>query len=61
VEQGDSLTIAGLRAGLERGELLLQNITRNIAIPMQCHLNARERAIILAGGRLNLQVGAAAD
>lgn len=61
VEQGDSLTITGLRAGLERGELVLQNITRNIAIPMQCHLNARERAIILAGGRLNLQVGATAD
>ncbi len=58
VEQGDVLELAGLRAGLERGALTLQNITRGIAIPVQCRLNERERAIILAGGRLNLQVGA---
>ncbi len=59
VEPGDLLELPGLRTGLERGALVLKNLTRGADIPVQCRLNERERAIILAGGRLNLQVGPA--
>jgi aconitate hydratase len=49
---GDRLRLAGLRAGLATGQLTLEHGPSGRGVPVRCVLTARERAILLAGGRL---------
>jgi len=54
IEQGDELTINGLRATLEReGRAVLRNVTQGVDIVVQASLSARQKRILLAGGLLN--------
>jgi aconitate hydratase len=52
VEAGHPLRIRDVAAGLERGTLRVEDETTGEAFTVRCPLTARERAILLAGGRL---------
>ena len=55
LEPGDRLALPELRRHLEQGRpLVLENRTRGLEIPLVCDLTPRQRAILLAGGLLNL-------
>jgi aconitate hydratase len=49
---GHRLRIAGIPAGLATGELVVQDETAGQHIAVRCVMTDRERAILLAGGRL---------
>jgi aconitate hydratase len=49
---GDALRIRGVRAGLATGALTVEHEPSGRRIAVRCPLTARERAILLAGGRL---------
>jgi aconitate hydratase len=52
VAAGDGLRLTGVRAGLATGELVVEHAPTGRRIPVRCVLTDRERAILLAGGRL---------
>lgn len=54
LEQGDEIEIPGIRAAIERGDdrFVVYNRTKGAQIPVRVNLNARERAYVLAGGKL---------
>jgi aconitate hydratase len=52
VAAGDELRLTGVRAGLATGELVVEHAPSGRRIPVRCVLTDRERAILLAGGRL---------
>jgi len=49
---GDRLRLRGIAAGLAAGALTVEDETTGRRIPVRCVLTDRERAILLAGGRL---------
>ena len=53
LEQGGTLTIRDLSAGMETGTVMLTNENTGKQIPLCCAMTERQRAIILAGGLLN--------
>jgi aconitate hydratase len=54
LEQGDELEIPGIREAIRRGDerLVVRNRTKGTEFPVRVNLSARERAYILAGGKL---------
>jgi aconitate hydratase len=57
---GDRLRIRDLRAGLAAGALAVEHEPSGQAVAVRCALTPRERAILLAGGRLaHTRAGAA--
>jgi aconitate hydratase len=52
VSAGDRLRIDGIPAGLAAGALVVENETTGRRFEVRCALTARERDILLAGGRL---------
>jgi aconitate hydratase len=52
VSAGDRLRIDGIPAGLAAGTLVVENETTGRRFEVRCALTARERDILLAGGRL---------
>jgi aconitate hydratase len=52
IEPGHRLRVADVPAGLASGTLIVENETTGGRIPARCVLTDRERAILLAGGRL---------
>jgi aconitate hydratase len=57
VAAGDGLRLSGVRAGLAAGELVVEHAPSGRRIRARCVLTDRERAILLAGGRLRHTVG----
>ena len=59
INQGDELSLEGVRKALESGadRLVVRNVTRGVDVPVKAVLTARQRAIILAGGLLNFTKG----
>ncbi|MFN2352049.1 MAG: aconitate hydratase, partial [Kiritimatiellia bacterium] len=57
LEQGDAVRLTGLDAPSAPGVLSLENVSRNTSIKLQCSLNAREWAVVKAGGMLNIVRG----
>ncbi|NCC49849.1 MAG: aconitate hydratase [Spartobacteria bacterium] len=54
IEQGDKLSIHGIRDAIEKGEpVVLRNETQACDIPLQSDFSERQRALLLAGGLLN--------
>ncbi|MBN2082388.1 aconitate hydratase [bacterium] len=54
ISQGDRLVIDNVRAQLkDQDEITVQNLTQGTAITALLQLSARDRAILLAGGKLN--------
>ncbi len=53
LEQDDRLEIRNIREGLKNGRLILEDMTRNIRIPLLCSLTERQREILKQGGLLN--------
>lgn len=54
IEQGDHLCLPDIRGKIARGdEIVLQNKTQNLEIPLVADLSKRAREILLAGGLLN--------
>jgi aconitate hydratase len=54
VGQGDRLVIEDVRAGLEAGSLSARDESAGFEFRLRADLSEWERAILLAGGRLNL-------
>ena len=52
VAQGDILSIDGVYAGMDKGEMTLVNETQNIRIPLACSFTDRQKAILKAGSLL---------
>ncbi|MDN5332335.1 MAG: aconitate hydratase [Tepidanaerobacteraceae bacterium] len=53
IEEGDHLVIKNLKEGIKSGRAILENIARNIKIPVHFDLTRRQINILLAGGLLN--------
>ena len=51
LRQGERLTLHGVHAGLESGQITLE--ADGAEIPLVCAFSERQRAILLAGGLLN--------
>jgi aconitate hydratase len=57
IEPGDAVQIPGIRAKLERGELLqLIDVTQGIEIPLSYELSPRQRDLLVGGGVLGKRV-----
>ncbi len=52
LEQGDRLSIEGVYAGMESGQMTLINQTKGIKIPLVCSFTDRQKAILKAGSLL---------
>ncbi|OQB13869.1 MAG: Homoaconitase large subunit [Firmicutes bacterium ADurb.Bin193] len=54
VDEGDVLVLEDIQRVIKNGEpIVLFNKTKNVKIPLEADLSARQRAIVLAGGLLN--------
>ena len=53
IRQGDMLTLSNIFAGLETGEITLQNETTGQTFQLNCSFSQRQREILLAGGLLD--------
>ena len=54
IDQDDVLLLKDIRKTIENdGEIVLENVTKGIQIPVSCDLSGRSKDIILAGGLLN--------
>lgn len=53
LNQDDQLRMVDIHQGLERGELVVENITQNYSFTARIQLTAREKEILRAGGLLN--------
>ena len=58
IAEGDRLTLCGLDAALDRGEVLLTDETNGARIPLLCRFTERQAAILRAGGLLPYTKGA---
>ncbi len=55
IAQGDSLAIADIRSIVENGgKIIVENKTKNESYEVKCELSERGKAMILAGGLLNM-------
>ncbi|MFO7870784.1 MAG: aconitate hydratase [Kiritimatiellia bacterium] len=54
IDQGDEITLENLRESVNSGRFTLNNATKGITIPLECPLSDRRKAMVLAGGALNL-------
>ncbi len=52
VAQGDTLSISGVHAGMDTGEMTLVNETTGAEIPLVCAFTERQKAILKAGSLL---------
>ena len=52
VTQGDTLSISGVWAGMDNGEMILHNETTGMDIPLTCAFTERQKAILKAGSLL---------
>ncbi len=52
LEQGDMLSISGIFAGMETGEMILKDETKGTEIKLSCSFTERQKAILKAGGLL---------
>ncbi len=52
IEQGDSLKLVGVFAGMESGEITLIDETKGISVKLNCSFTERQRAILKAGDLL---------
>jgi len=57
VQQDDMLIIDEVLAGLEAGRFTVKDETREFSFKVKCELSEREKAIVKAGGRLNMISG----
>ena len=56
IDQQDELEITPVRNSISNGnDLLVQNKTKGTSFSVTCHLSARQKQIILAGGALNVR------
>jgi aconitate hydratase len=56
IDQQDELEITAVRNNISDGsDLLVQNKTKGTSFSVACHLSARQKQIILAGGALNVK------
>ncbi len=53
VEQGHTLCLEDLKAGMAKGEVLVRDVDTGKVIPTICDLTERQQKILLAGGLLN--------
>lgn len=54
IDQDDVLLLKDIRKTIENdGEIVVENVTKGIQIPVSCDLSGRSKDIILAGGLLN--------
>ena len=53
LEQGQQLTLSGIQAGMERGQITAVINETGKQIDLLCSLTERQRAILMAGGLLN--------
>ncbi len=51
-EQGDKLRISGVHAGMDAGEMILENLTKNERYVLECSFTDRQKAMLKAGGLL---------
>lgn len=58
IAEGDRLSLCGLGAALDRGEVLLTDETNGARIPLLCRFTERQAAILRAGGLLPYTKGA---
>lgn len=57
IDQEDELEITAVRNKISDGrDLLVQNKTKGASFFVTCHLSARQKQIILAGGALNIRI-----
>ncbi len=54
VEEGDTLRMETLRETVAQGRFSLEITNKQLSIPVHCQLSPREKAMILAGGRINV-------
>ncbi len=52
LNQGDKLTLVDIFEGMEKGEIMLENITTGDKISLVCDFTERQKAILKAGGLL---------
>jgi len=52
ISQGDVLALKGLFSGLEKGEVVLENVTTGEEYALTCRLTERQVGILKAGGLL---------
>lgn len=53
LNQGDTLTLKNVFAGMDSGEITLINETTGLEIPLVCNFTERQKAILKAGGLLS--------
>ncbi len=53
LEEGASLVLENIQSGMEKGEIVLQDLASGARISLVCDLTPRQRAIVTAGGLLN--------
>ncbi|MBO5109211.1 MAG: aconitate hydratase [Clostridia bacterium] len=53
VAEGDTLSLSGVYAGMESGEITLKNETNGAIIPLTCSFTERQTAILKAGSLLS--------
>ena len=52
LNQGDTLRLTGIHAGMDAGEITLQDVTTGKAYPLCCDFTERQKAMLKAGGLL---------
>ena len=52
LNQGDALRLTGIHAGMDAGEITLQDVTTGKAYPLCCDFTERQKAMLKAGGLL---------
>jgi len=58
IETGDSLSVEGVREGLSGdGKLVVKNETKGTEIPVKIEVSARQKEMLLAGGKMNVVRG----
>ena len=56
IAQGDEIEIAAIRKTIQNGgKIIIRNITRGEEFECLCELSERQKALLLAGGALNLK------
>ncbi len=53
IEDGDELYIADVYEGMEKGRILVENVTKGYTFETSCHLTPRQQKAIRCGGMLN--------
>ncbi len=53
LDQGDELTVTGIKDGLNSGKITLVDKTKDITCTLKCSFTERQKEMLLAGGLLN--------